>query len=314
MAAIGERDARASLGALELLVATHEHGSISGAARALGIAQPTASAGLRRLERQLGLSLVLRTARGSRLTEAGQAAATWAREVLGAADRFAASVAALRTEPTARVRVAASLTIAEYLAPRWLAAAGGAARDAAGGPPDLGTELVVRNSREVMELVLAGDVELGFVESATVRRGLRSRTVAHDELVCVVAAGHPWASRRSVSVPELLAGGLVVRERGSGTRQILERALEAAGTQLPDHLPSLGSTAAVTTSVRHGGAVAVLSSLSVADGVARGALVRLRVPGLALERALRMVWKDGHDLSPAARAVAARATAASATA
>lgn len=300
---------RTSLSALELLVATDSHGSISAAARALGVAQPTASAGLRALERRLGLELLERTTRGSRLTETGRATAAWAREVIEASDRFETSAAALRDAPAARVRVAASLTVAEYLAPRWLARLALEGSGPAGGAPDV--ELVVRNSREVTDLVLDGAVELGFVESATLRRGLRSRTVAHDRLVVVVGPAHPWARRSALRVDELLTGGLVVRERGSGTRETLERGLAAVGERLPDHLPYLGSTAALKTAVQHGGAVAVLSSLAVADDVARGALVRVAVPGLELDRRLRMVWKDGTALSSAARRIAAAAAASS---
>ena len=332
------RRERTSLALLELLVATDRHGSISAAARALGVSQPSASAGMRRLERHLDLELVTRSTRGARLTETGRAAATWAREVVEASDRFETSAAALREAPSARIRLAASLTIAEYLAPRWLAtlaasasaststvAVAGTAPGAtappgwpgtAGGPADADAlapdvELLVRNSRNVMELVLADQADLGFIESSTMQRGLRSRTLARDELLVVVAPTHPWASRRrrTATVDELLGGGLVVRERGSGTRETLEKALVAAGTRLPEHLPYLGSTASLKTAVQYGGAVAVLSRLTVADDLARGTLAEIQVPGLDLSRRLRMVWKDGTELSAAARRIAAVATA-----
>ncbi|MHA7132445.1 LysR family transcriptional regulator [Oerskovia turbata] len=305
--ALPPRRERTSLGLLELLVATDGHGSISAAARALGISQPSASAGLRRLEKHLGLELVARSTRGARLTETGRATATWAREVIDASDRFETSAAALREAPSARIRLAASLTIAEYLAPRWLATLAAAAPGAA---PDV--ELLVRNSRAVMELVLSDDAELGFIESSTMRRGLRSRTLAHDELVVVVAPTHPWAARRrhTATIDELLGGGLVVRERGSGTRETLEKSLVAAGARLPDHLPYLGSTASLKTAVQHGSAVAVLSRLTVAEDLERGTLVRIDVPGLDLSRRLRMIWKDGADLSAPARRIAALATGA----
>lgn len=299
------RTARTPLGALELLVAADAHGSISAAARALGLSQPTASAGLRRLERSLGLELLVRTTRGARLTATGHEAAARARDVLEASDRFEAAVVGLRDAPRDVLRVAASLTVAEYLAPRWLAAL---AREAAPGrAPDV--ELTVRNSRDVMRRVLDDEADLGFVEGPAVRRGLRSRTVAHDELVAVVAAGHPWAGRRSVTVADLLAGGLVVREPGSGTREILEEALAASGALLPAHLLTLGSTAAVKTAVRHGEGVGVLSALTVADDLARGALVRVPVLGLDLRRRLRVVWKDGAALTADARRLAAVAGA-----
>ncbi|MFF3065635.1 LysR family transcriptional regulator [Oerskovia sp. NPDC057915] len=319
---------RTSLALLELLVATDRHGSISAAARALGVSQPSASAGMRRLEKHLDLELVTRSTRGARLTETGRATATWAREVIEASDRFETSAAALREAPSARIRLAASLTIAEYLAPRWLAAlaldglASGhdAATGRASGPSDPAAaarrpsspdvELLVRNSRTVMELVLSDEADLGFIESSTMRRGLRSRTLARDELVVVVAATHPWAGRRrrTATVEDLLAGGLVVRERGSGTRETLEKSLVTAGARLPEHLPHLGSTSSLKTAVQYGGAVAVLSRLAVADDLARGALVEIQVPGLDLSRRLRMVWKDGTELSAAARRIAAVAT------
>lgn len=295
------RAARTSLALLGLLVAADEHGSISAAARALGVSQPTASAGLRDLERRLGLDLLVRGPRGTRLTETGRLVAAWAREVVDAADRFEGSVVSLRTTTRERLRVAASMTVAEYLAPRWLAVLARQRDDAR--PPDV--ELVVRNSRDVMDLVLAGGADLGFVEGPGVRHGLRHRTVAHDELVAVVAPAHPWARRRSVAVATLLAGDLVVREAGSGTREVLEAALERAGERLPEHLPALGSTAAVKTAVLHGGSVAVVSALAVADELARGGLVGVPVAGLDLSRRLRVVWKDGVPLSAVARRLAA---------
>ncbi|WP_344008179.1 LysR family transcriptional regulator, partial [Isoptericola halotolerans] len=277
---------RTSLTALELLVAVDTHGSISAAARALAVSQPTASAGLRRLERRLGLDLVARSARGTALTPTGQAVAGWARDVVAASDRFETAVVGLRAGPATALRVAASLTIAEYLVPRWLAvlATQGHAAD---------VELVVRNSSDVMDMVLDGGAELGFVESLGVRRGLRSRTVAQDELVAVVAPEHPWARRRSVRPSELLGERLVLREAGSGTREILERALAGVGEAMPEHLPTLGSTSALKAAVQHGGQVAVLSGLTVADDVAAGRLVALAVDGADLSRHLRVVWRDG---------------------
>jgi len=200
------------------------------------------------------------------------------------------------------------MTIAEHLAPRWLAVRAAAVREA--GPHDAGAvdvELVVRNSSAVMTMLLADEVEIGFVESPTVRRGLRSRVFAHDELVVVVASDHPWARRRTLSVADLLSSRLVVREPGSGTRDTLERALQAAGAALPAHVPYLGSTAAVMTAVLHSQSVAVVSRHAVVDDVDRGAVHVLTVPGLDLSRALRVVWKDGTELAPSAREIAAQA-------
>lgn len=297
---------RTSLAALDVLVATDTHGSISAAARSLGISQPSASSTLRRLERSLGLEIVTRSTRGSHLTEEGRAVAVWARSVLDASDALERAAAALRDGPAHRVRLAASMTIAEHLVPRWLARLTAAPDQ---DRPEV--ELVVRNSQDVMDLVLSGGADLGFVEGATVRRGLRSRTVQRDSLAVVVGRQHPWARRRghSVSIDELLAARLVVRESGSGTRDILERALDRAGSRLPEHLPSLGSSSALVASVRISDSVTVLSELAVADDVERGTLVRLDVPELDLSRRLRMVWRDGAEMPGPVRSIAALVSA-----
>lgn len=287
---------RIPLGALDLLDAVDVHGSLSGAARALGLAQPSVSTGLRRLERQTGLTLVARRASGTRLTPAGTALLGRARDVLAASDALEREVHALRGEQ-GRVRLAASLSVAEYLVPGWLATlpAGAAVVD-----------LVVANSRDVMDAVLHGRADLGFVEGPDVADGLHARSVGDDELVVVVAPGHPWAGRRRpVTAAELATAPLAVREAGSGTRAVLEQALVAAGHPLAGSPAQLGSTSAVKAVVRGGGAAAVLSRLTVVDEIARGDLVRVGVDGVDLTRTLRMVWTRSRQPTPAARELAA---------
>jgi molybdate transport repressor ModE-like protein len=288
--------ARTPLGALELLDAVDTHGSLSAAARALGLAQPSVSTGLRRLERQTGLTLVSRATSGTRLTPAGTALLVRARDVLAASDALEREVLALRTAQQGRVAVAASLSIAEYLVPGWLASR----------PADAAVvDLVVANSRDVMDAVLHGRADLGFVEGPDVVDGLHARAVGDDELVVVVAPAHPWARRRRpVTAGELARAPLAVRESGSGTRAVLERALAAPGHPPTGSPAQLGSTSAVKNVVRGGTAAAVLSRLTVADEVARGDLRVVPVEGLDLRRTLRVVWARGRRPSPAARELA----------
>lgn len=287
---------RVPLAALELLEAVDTHGSLSAAARALGLAQPSVSTGLTRLERRTGLTLLTRTAGGTRLTPSGAAVLARARDVLAASDALEREVAELRSADRGRVAVAASLSIAEYLVPGWLAGrpAGAAVVD-----------LEVANSRDVMDAVLHGRADLGFVEGPDVAAGLHARAVGEDELVVVVAPAHPWARRRRPVAPdELATAPLAVREAGSGTRAVLERALAAAGHPLHGSPAQLGSTSAVKNVVRAGTAAAVLSALTVADELARGDLRRVPVEGVDLRRTLRLVWAEGRRPSPAARELA----------
>ncbi|MFK0002949.1 LysR substrate-binding domain-containing protein [Paenarthrobacter sp. NPDC090522] len=275
---------RPDLTALEILVLVAETGSLGAAARRVGMAQPNASRALARLERQLGLTLVIRTPAGSRVTNEGEVVTAWAREALGAMDRMILGARSLAEEQAAHLTVAASLTIAEYLAPRWLARFRRA-------HTDLHVSLAVGNSGEVLEQVAAGQVPLGFVETPALPRTVASTTVARDELVVVVGTTHPWARRRTpVDPQELTAADLVLREVGSGTRDTLVRALERSGTPLPEARLELASTVAVKAAAAEGAAVAVLSELAVTAELATGQLVAVPVQGLDLTRSLRAVW------------------------
>lgn len=279
------------LGALELLLAVARLGSLGAAAREIGITQPAASSRIRSMERQLGVALVDRSPRGSRLTDAGALVTDWARRVVEAAAAFDAGARALRDRRDSRLRVAASMTIAEYLLPGWLLALHA-------DRPDTAVSLLAGNSAKVAELLLADEADLGFVEGLTVPAGLDSAVIAHDRLIVVTAPGHPWARRRRpVTAGELAATPLILRERGSGTRQVLDTAL--GGLARP--LIELSSTTAVKASAVSGAGPSVLSELAVREELAMRRLVSIPVEGVSLHRDLRAVWPTGHRPTGPAR-------------
>lgn len=272
------------LAGLDLLVRVAETGSVGAAARQVGMAQPNASRLLAKLERQLDLALLVRTTAGSRLTTEGEVVVAWARDALAGVERVVLGARSLAAQRKAHLTVASSLTVAEHLAPRWLARF---RRE----HPDLHVSLDVGNSHHVLDRVTSGRVPLGFVESPTVPRTVASTTVARDRLLVVVGPAHAWARRRTpVTAAELVASDLVLREAGSGTRETLVRALDLAGHALGEQRLELASTAAVKAAAGEGGAPAVLSELAVAAELATGQLVAVPVADLDLSRSLRAVW------------------------
>ncbi|MFH8368256.1 LysR family transcriptional regulator [Streptomyces sp. NPDC018031] len=282
------------LGALELLLGVARLGSLGRAARELGITQPAASNRIRSMERMLGVPLVDRSPRGSRLTEAGTLVTDWARRVVEAAEAFDAGVHALRGRRDSRLRVAASMTIAEYLMPGWLITLRTLR-------PDTAVSLLAGNSAAVAAQLLAAEADLGFVEGLDVPHGLDTAVIGHDRLVVVVAPDHRWARRRTPIDPaELAATPLVLRERGSGTRQVLDAALAAHGG-LAAPLLELASTTAVKAAAVSGAGPAVLSRLAVREELAARRLVEVPVGGVSLRRDLRAVWPAGRRPAGPAR-------------
>src|SRR5262249_34695146 len=132
----------------DLLLSVARTGSIGRAAAEQGVSQPAASARMRLLEGQLRLALLERAPRGSTLTPAGALVAGWAQAVVDAAAALDAGVVALRRERDSRLRIAASMTVAEYLVPAWLTAL------RAVGPGAV-VALSAVNSAEVAHAVLA---------------------------------------------------------------------------------------------------------------------------------------------------------------
>lgn len=281
------------LAALDLFVSVVELGSLSKAAAAHGIAQPSASSRVRYLERQVGLTLLERSPSGSSPTAAGQLVAGWAENVLRAANELNAGVDALKARRSGRLRIAASLTIAEYLLPPWL-------ETFLRHRPTDSINLDVANSAAVLERLAKRRADLGFIESPDAAKGMDEQLVANDRLVVVVGTSHPWGRRAEVAVDELASTPLILREPGSGTREALEAALSALGFDAPRSALELGSTAAVRAAVIAGTSPTVISERAVTTEVAAGSLTEIAVPGLAIHRRLRAVWPTDHALPPLA--------------
>lgn len=280
------------LGALRALALVSETGSISAASAVLGVSQQAVSGRIRTLEDELRSPLLVRSARGSRLTGAGELVVGWARPLLDAADGYAAAVTALAAGRG--LRIAASLTVAEHLLPEWIAR-----WRVATGEDAAAARLTAANSVAVADAVRAGEADLGFVETPAVPGDLGAVVIGHDRIELVVARTHRWA-RVPVSAAEIAATPLVLREPGSGTRRALEEALFAAGHPLTAepaavHETTLGARSAVMA----GAAPGALSVLAVRDDLLSGRLARVRLADLEITRPLTAVWL-GREPSPEA--------------
>lgn len=279
---------------LDLLDSVAELGSLGQVADRYQMSQPAVSMRMSQLERQLGLTLLRRGPTGTRLTPAGERVVVLARRVLAEARALMAGAEALVAEQGSQLRVAASLTVAEHLLPGWIAALH---RES----PDVILAVEVTNSSRVFARVSDGSADVGFVEgNEPGLDNMNTVVVRSDRLVVVVDATHPWSWRQSaVQGWELAAAELIVREPGSGTREVLDNALSAWGG--PRSRLELGSTASILAAARRGEGPAVLSALAVAEDISAGRLVAVPTEGIDLTRSLRAVWLKSRPLPPIAR-------------
>jgi len=282
------------LRSLDLLHSVAETGSIRQAALQHNISQPAASMRLRTLEQTLNLQLLDRSHGRATLTPAGIAVVQWSEEVLAPMRDLLLGARALRSEGTTHLHVVASLTVAEYLVPGWLARL-------RNSDPSLMVSLEMGNSVHVADVLRRGDADVGFVEGHSAPPLLASRVVLSDDLVVVVAPSSSLAKRRKpLTAAEVSTVPLVMREAGSGTREVFEVAMRALNLSVIPLL-ELGSTTAIKAAVVSGVGAGVLSRLAVETDVHEGRLIVVNVDGLSLKRSIRLVWSKSTSLSPAAK-------------
>ncbi|MDO9457387.1 LysR family transcriptional regulator, partial [Nocardioides sp.] len=264
------------------------HGSIGAAAREAGVSQQAASERLRGIEAQMGLTLVQRGPRGSELTASGVVVTEWAARLIDLTDEIETAIDGLRGERSRELSVWASMTIADSLMPRWLVQL--RQRQVQHAVTPTAVSLTAGNSQQVEDAVTDGAAHLGFVEGVAAPRHVRSTTVAEDELVLVVPAGDRLARRRKPLTPEEVAGlALTSREPGSGTREVVERALGVHGLSTHTSVVELTTTTAVREAVLAGSAPAFLSSRVVTRDLDAGHLVAVPTE-LDLRRKFRAIW------------------------
>jgi molybdate transport repressor ModE-like protein len=279
---------------LRLLAAIEREGSVSGAAKAVGIGQPTASGHLRLLETAAGQRLVERNGRGSTLTEAGRILAGRAQEALAALAVGEEELAALAGLETGTIHIGASTTPGVYLLPDTL---GCFRRD----HPNVAVEVEIASTGEIVQRLLLGRIQLALIGETQIDERINVDPFLEDEIIGVSRPGSLSLKSGKIDGQDLAGQTLLVRERSSSTRRITERALGELGIH-PAQSWELDSSEAIKRAAREGLGVAFLSRLAVADEVGRGELESFRLAGIPpLERRLLVARLARRPLAPSER-------------
>lgn len=285
---------RYTLRQLEVFSAVAGRLSYTGAAEALNLTQPAVFAQVRQLEAQIGEPLIARTGRRLMVTEAGALVLRSAAAILAEVERLEAGVAALRGLSAGRLDLAVVST-AKYTLP-WLIGPFSRAH------PGIDIRLTVGNRRDLLERFAGHRDDLYVL--GTLPEGLEADHVplAENPIVVVAAPDHPLAGRAGVTLSDLAAYPLVMRETGSGTRRAAEAHFAEAGLVPRIHY-ELGANEAVKQAVIAGLGPAILSRGTVELELAHGYLVALDVTGFPLRRSWSMAWSRARPLSHAAAAL-----------
>lgn len=283
-----------NLNQLRVFKAIFEEQSITAAARRLRISQPAVSKQLAELESALGAPLVDRLPRGIRLTQAGEIVQYHARRIFRAEEDAEQALAELMGLGRGRLSVGASTTIGSYLVPRVFG-------DFHQAHPGVGLELEIANTATIQSAVAEGRVDLGLTEGLVAGESLDVSVFAHDEMILIVSPRHPWAAQYSITPSMLRDTPLLARERGSGSRDVIEAELAKLGVEVEPAM-SLGSTEAVKNGVAQNLGAAFVSRITVELELHVGVLAEVRVEGISIRRALHRVTQRGKHPSVATTA------------
>lgn len=264
---------------LHIFYTVAEKGSFSAAAQALHMTQPAVTMQIQSLEDYFGTKLLHRSTKKIELSEAGRTLLPHAKRSVELVRQTDEAMSAFTQMLQGRLQLGASLTIGEYVLPRML---GPFARQY----PDISIVMKVMNTTQIMDDILKHQLNFGLIEAPIHHPDMIVEPVMQDELKLIVPAGHALADRGEVELEDVMAYPFVLREKGSGTRQVMEDQLQKKNIDPQDMnvVMELGSTGAVKSAVEAGVGITMLSPSSVQHELALGLVHIVEIRGLAFKR------------------------------
>ena len=277
---------------LKIFLSIYETGSTTAAAEQLFISQPTVSVALRELEEHYGVRMFERYAKHLYVTPAGQQMYQYAKHLVNLMEE---AEDAIRSQGEAgTLRVGSSITIGSQFLPYYVNAF--YARH-----PGTEVKVLVGPSDQLEQKLLAGELDLALIEGTVHSAGLVAQPYMEDSLSVICPAGGSFRPGQVIRVEEFRKQKFLLREHGSGTRDIFDLEMERAGIAVEPIWEGM-STTALVNAVINGLGIAVLPSRMVRGPLQRGMVVAVKVEGLEFRRQFNIVHHQEKFLTASARA------------
>ena len=282
------------LGQLEAYLQVAEHRNFSRAAEALGLTQPSVTARIQALERDLGESLFERNGRGVRLTEVGEAFLPHVQRVLKALHDGKDAVQSLRKLELGTLRLGAAPTISTYVLPALL-------KEFSSRYPGLDVSVRTDYSQQIVQMVLADEVQMGL-ERGTTHPEVETIPLYSDDVILVTAADDAFAEQGAVDIKDIATRRLIMFNRGSSYYALGDNALREAGVPVSPAM-ELDNMEATKKMVEEGLGIALLPRVAVAQEIDRGELREIEIRKMTMpRREVALIYRRGRPLSRAAEA------------
>jgi DNA-binding transcriptional LysR family regulator len=276
---------------LRFFLEVARHRNFSRVAEAMHVTQPAVSSQLRRLEEDLGVRLFWHAGRVTRLTEAGEALKSYAERILALAEEATLVVQEFGEMKRGHLRLAATTTPGTYLLPQLL----GAFRNEW---PNLEMTLTVGNHAEIIAQLVDFNVDLAVIAgSPGDQPALHSTPILDDELGLIAAPDSDLALRNDWEAEDLANETFFLRERGSGTLEVLETRMKPVAIHL-NTVIQLPGTEAIKQAVMAGQGYAIVSTLAIRRELKDGTLVLLDTPWPRVKRRIHLVYHKSKFITP----------------
>ncbi len=275
---------------LRTFLAVQKHLNFTRAAEEVYLSQPAVSRQVRQLERELGVRLFEQIGKRIDLTDAGRTFAREAERLLGDIERVSEAVQGHRTVEAGTLRIGACTSLGLYVLPSILGRFHRA-------HPRVELGYVVSNSVSIERRLVRNDLDLGFVGAFAASTEIRTEPLLDDEIVCFAGKDHPLARRRRIDPRALQDEILVLREPGSGTREMFESWAKARRLRF-DRVIQVTGPEVLKSVVRGGVGFSCASLWGVRDDIRRGRMARLGVEGFRLKRPILVAWHRDKRFSP----------------
>jgi DNA-binding transcriptional LysR family regulator len=259
------------------------------AAEELLLTQSAVTQQIKALESELDVPLFDRGGGRVSLTPAGASLLPFAERLAALAEEAREAVAAAAGDHAGRLALGASQTIGQYLLPKLIA---GFLQE----NPNVQISVMGGNTQTILEALVEHRVQLCLIEGPAMRRDVQVEPFMEDHMVCVVPSGHEWADEQ-IDLQQLAQASMVTRELGSGSRRIVEQALQQAGVEVKKLRIAMtfDSTEGLLSAVEAGLGIAFVSRWAVRNQLALGTLKVARVRGLNLSRMFSVATVAGPE-------------------
>jgi DNA-binding transcriptional LysR family regulator len=265
---------------LKIFLTVCEIGNMTRAAEIVYMTQPSVSQVIAELENEYGVRLFERLNHKLYLTAAGEHLRTYANHIVNLSKQVQKELKDLAAYGS--IRVGASLTIGAHLLPGII----GAYRKEM---PQVEIFTQIDNTSVIEKLLMDDRIDLGLVEGPVYSPHIREEILCEDDLVIICGAGHPFWDEATIDLSQLAGKSFIIREQGSGTRDIFERVMSGVNTAWKI-TGIYNNTEAIKQAVRENLGLAVVSKISVKEEVERGLIRVVEVNGLNLKRNFNLVY------------------------